>query len=136
MPFNVQRTFAAPPEQVWAAWTVPEQLSKWYNPAPGEGCRIESQDLRPGGAYRRVMPRPDGGEHVDEGVFFVVEPPRRLVQGTPDKAFLIHTDLEPHNGGTRMTLGMDGTPPEQAEHMRAAWGAGFDKLDALLKGGA
>ncbi len=133
MDFSMEREFAAPIDRVWAAWTEPALLSKWYSPGPND-CRVESLDLRQGGAYRRVMVGPNG-DHIDEGIFHAIDAPRRLVQGTPDKQFLIETLLEPTETGTRMVLGMDGVPADSHDHMRGAWGAGFDKLAALLANG-
>ena len=122
----MQLDLDAPVPRVWQAWTDPKDVAVWYGPGP-EGCRVEQMDVRPGGAYRRFM-----GEHLDEGVFHEVEAPRRLLQGWADRSFLIETVLEPHGDGTRMTLRMAGLPPEQHEHVKAGWDAGFEKLRRLL----
>lgn len=124
--FELVRTFSAPVERVWQGWVDPEMVRDWYGPTE-EPCRVEAMDVRPGGAYRRFM-----GDHLDEGRFFVVEAPHRLEQGTADRKFLIDTRLEPEGDGTRMVLRMYGTDPAADGHMRAAWNAGFDKMDRIL----
>jgi uncharacterized protein YndB with AHSA1/START domain len=46
----VKRTYAAPPKRVFAAWTDPEALVKWYLPGDSTWVsRIERHDLRVGG---------------------------------------------------------------------------------------
>ncbi len=130
MDFTMERQLSAPLEQVWAAWTDAELLAQWYSPGP-MSCRVEENDLREGGAYRRVMMGPDH-EHVDQGIYHAIDAPHHLVQGTPDKAFVIDTALESTNGGTKMTLGMDGLPKDDEPHVRQAWTSAFDKLEALL----
>src|SRR5688572_19166017 len=48
-----QRTLPVPREDVFDAWTEPEQLAAWWDPtgAPLAVCEI---DPRPGGAFRFV----------------------------------------------------------------------------------
>ena len=47
------RTFAAPREQVFEAWTRPEHVACWWDPAGTRLAECEI-DLRPGGAFRFV----------------------------------------------------------------------------------
>lgn len=72
-----ERTLAASCEQVFDAWTKPEHVSAWWDPAgrPLAECTI---DLRPGGAFRFVN---EGNAHSPpfEGAYRVVERPGRLV---------------------------------------------------------
>lgn len=69
------RMFAAPPDAVFAAHTVPELLKRWY------GALVSAEiDLRVGGAWRFVSKRPDGREIGQFGVYREIEPNARLVQ--------------------------------------------------------
>lgn len=72
-----ERKVSASAEQVFAAWTEPEQMKEWWDPngAPLAECTI---DLRPGGAFRFVN---QDNAHAPpfEGVYRVVEPPTKLV---------------------------------------------------------
>ena len=40
-------------ENIWTAWTIPEQLKKWFTPEPCKTVDCEI-DLRPGGILRRA----------------------------------------------------------------------------------
>jgi uncharacterized protein YndB with AHSA1/START domain len=74
----LERVIDVPRELVWAAWTKPEHVSKWFSPAPWSiaDCEI---DLRPGGIFRTVMRSPDGKEHPNVGCFLEIIPNERLV---------------------------------------------------------
>ena len=52
---RLQRTVDIAPELVWAAWTQPEHLTKWFTPSPWTTPEAEV-DLRPGGGAQQ---RPD-----------------------------------------------------------------------------
>ena len=69
------RIFAAAPEAVFAAHTVPALLRRWH------GALVSAEiDLRVGGAWRFVSKRPDGREIGQHGVYRQIEPNARLVQ--------------------------------------------------------
>lgn len=69
---------AAPPEKVWAAWTEPDLLVRWFTPAPWATASAEL-DVRPGGTSLVVMRSPEGQEFPNRGVYLEVEPGRKLV---------------------------------------------------------
>jgi uncharacterized protein YndB with AHSA1/START domain len=80
---TLARTFDAPRQLVWDAYTVPEQLAKWWGPSimhtPLETITIE---LRPGGAFRLTMVSDiDGTEYPSEMTIREVVPIERLVYG-------------------------------------------------------
>jgi uncharacterized protein YndB with AHSA1/START domain len=51
--YCLERTFKAPLELVWRAWTDPEILQQWY--APNVETIIHGFDRRPGGIWRNEM---------------------------------------------------------------------------------
>ena len=52
---RVTRTFAAPREKVFRAWTDPQALKTWFAPSDKFATRIPELDLRVGGRYRIEM---------------------------------------------------------------------------------
>jgi len=74
----LERVVDVPPEKVWAAWTKPEHVVKWFTPAPWTttACTI---DLRPGGEFRTTMRSPEGQEFPNLGCYLEVVPGKRLV---------------------------------------------------------
>jgi uncharacterized protein YndB with AHSA1/START domain len=53
-PFEITRQFKASRARVWAAWTQPAQLEKWWGP---KGCTLKvcRLDFRPGGFFHYQM---------------------------------------------------------------------------------
>jgi uncharacterized protein YndB with AHSA1/START domain len=77
------RTFDAPREKVWEAFTKPEHVRHWYG---GHGFTnpVCEMDVRPGGLWRHVMRTPDGQEFRQEFVFLEVVKPEKLVWQSVD----------------------------------------------------
>ena len=76
----VSRTIRTEPENLFRAWTDPEQLKHWWR-MEDEGWAFAeaSIDLRVGGRYRLGMTSPEGKVHVAVGVYREILWPTRLV---------------------------------------------------------
>ena len=72
------RTLDAPRELVWAAFTDPKHVSKWFG-GRGFETLVCEMDVRPGGKWRHVMRMPNGAELAMEVVYLEVDEPSRLV---------------------------------------------------------
>jgi hypothetical protein len=62
----ITRLFDAPPEVVFAAWTDPEQLARWWGP-DGFTNPVCELGVRLNGAWHIVMRAPDGTEYPCRG---------------------------------------------------------------------
>ena len=76
--FVITRTFDAPREMVWKAWTEQERLAKWWGPK-GFTFLSGTLDLRPGGLFHYGMRSPDGKEMWGKFVYREIVPQERLV---------------------------------------------------------
>jgi len=74
----VRRRIHATPEKLFAAWTEPQHLVRWWGPE-GVACPAADIDLRVGGAYRVANRFPDGSLVWIAGVFELIDPPHRLI---------------------------------------------------------
>ncbi len=72
------RIFAAPREEVFAAFADPQRLAQWWGPY-GFTNTIHLFDLRPGGSWRLTMHGPDGADYPNQSEFTEVVPPQRIV---------------------------------------------------------
>ena len=72
----LSRSFDAPVEKVFGAWTNPEIARKWM--APGEMTAEVDMDARVGGRYRIQMKEPDGNMHITAGEYTEVVENERL----------------------------------------------------------
>jgi len=142
----LQRTFDAPPELVYRAWTDPELLVRWFTPAPWSTSHAEL-DVRPGGSNLVVMKDPDGNEHPNRGVYLEVIPNRKLVftdayveawVPAPKPFFTGVISFEPHGTGTLYTAtARHWTEEDRATHEKMGfhegWGSAARQLEAVLR---
>jgi len=149
----LERVIDVPSERVWAAWTTPEHLKKWFTPAPWitVDCEI---DLRPGGIFRTTMRSPEGQEFPNLGCYLEVVPGRKLVwtnallpdfrpapeptDVTTHFGFTAILSFEPEGQGTKYTATVMHRTPEDCKKHAAmgfseGWGAALDQLVALAK---
>ena len=136
---KITRTFDAPCQQVFRAWTDPEEIAAWYGPehvdTPRERIHI---DLRVGGRYELTMIQRDSGAEFAIGydILELVEPELIVLRSDPMPEMGMHeptiTRVELHDigGRTRMIL-TDGPYPETG-HAEAGWHAAFDKLATVV----
>ncbi len=152
----LERVVDVPRELVWKAWTDPEQLKKWFTPAPWETVDCEI-DLRPGGIFRTVMRSPEGKEFDNgAGCYLEVIENEKLVwtsalgpgfrpvlhpsgcDGEEDMPFTAVIMFEPHDTGTKYTA--VAIHPDEAGRRRHeemgfhdGWSAALDQLVAVVK---
>lgn len=137
---TITRTFDAPRELVFAAWTDPAHLPNWLGPAKHTMTVCEI-DLRVGGDYRYVWALAPEGELEMGGTFTEIDAPSRLVstewmKGYPGECVneLVLTEAD-----GRTTAVLTSTyPSNEIRDMAMASGMqggvieGFERLDALL----
>jgi uncharacterized protein YndB with AHSA1/START domain len=75
---RLERTYAAPVEAVFDAWTNPEVMRRWWKADPEDEVTIAA-DVRVGGDYRLAIDRPGGDPMVVRGTYREVSRPDRLV---------------------------------------------------------
>ena len=62
---KITRIYDASKEQVWDAWTDPEQVGQWWGPR-GFTLTTHGKDLRPGGYWSYTMHGPDGTDYENK----------------------------------------------------------------------
>lgn len=75
----ITRTFAAPRQLVFDAYTQPEHIQRWMLGPEGWTMPVCENDLRPGGTWHFVWRKDDGNEMEMRGVYREVVPPARIV---------------------------------------------------------
>ena len=111
----LERVVDVAPELVWAAWTKPEHVKKWFTPAPWKTVDCEI-DLRPGGIFRTVMRSPEGQDITNVGCFLEIVANRKLIWTVALRpgyrpsdptfdvpAFTAIIMMAPHGKGTKYT---------------------------------
>lgn len=142
----LERVVDVPPELVWAAWTQPEHLIKWFAPLPWTTVDCEI-DLRPGGIFRCVMRSPEGQDMPNTGCYLEVVENQKLVwtdalvpgyRPSTTPFFTAVILLEPHGSGTKYTaiaIHKDEEVRKQHEEMgfHQGWSQCLDQLVELAK---
>jgi uncharacterized protein YndB with AHSA1/START domain len=72
------RTFDAPRERVFEAWSTPEAIAKWWGPR-GFTTTTQAFEFEPGGTWRYVMHGPDGKDYANRVVYDEIVRPERIV---------------------------------------------------------
>ena len=142
----LERVVDVPRELVWAAWTKPEHIVKWFTPAPWTTIHCEI-DLRPGGKFHTIMRSPEGKEFPNTGCYLEVVPNERLVwtdallpgyRPSEKPFFTAIIALEKQGKGTRYTataIHRDEAGKKQHEDMgfHQGWATALDQLVAHIK---
>lgn len=145
---TVERSFNAPLDPVWAAWTEADILCQWWAPKPYE-CVIKSLDFREGGRWHYYMQGPEGDRHWCFFDYDVVRP-RTFFSGQDGfcdeqgKAsdLIPSTRWENHfseqDGSTMVRVRMHFVSDEALEKtiemgFKEGFTAGLDQLDELLR---
>jgi uncharacterized protein YndB with AHSA1/START domain len=106
---RIERTFQAPIDEVFDAWTSPEVMRRWLHPAPDWGTPEAEVDLRVGGKVRVVMRRPDGSQAQAHGEYTLIDRPHRLVMtwvfnDAPANQQQLELTFEESDGATTVRL--------------------------------
>ena len=146
----LERVVDVPRELVWAAWTTPEHLKKWFTPAPWKTVDCEI-DLRPGGIFRTVMASPEGQLFPHVGCYLEAIANEKLVWtvallpgfrpshlSSEVPSFTAVITLETQGKGTKYTarvLHKDEEDRRKHEQMgfHDGWGKALDQLVNVAK---
>jgi uncharacterized protein YndB with AHSA1/START domain len=135
----IERTFQAPAQAVFDAWTSEEVMRRWFHGRHHWETPEAQVDLRVGGAVRVVMRDPgDGSEHGGGGHYTEIDPPTRLAftwtwDDEEDRETLIEIDFEEAEGATRVRFTHSGLRDEESVRSHeSGWNAAFDNLEGAL----
>jgi uncharacterized protein YndB with AHSA1/START domain len=101
--FVHSRLIPAPPEQVFAAFSNPALLARWWGPE-GFTNTIHQFDCRTGGRWQLTMQGPDGANYPNEFILRDVMAPQRVVLehiGAPH--FVLTIELQSQGAGAEQT---------------------------------
>lgn len=129
---TLRRTFDAPRERVWRAFTDPDELEQWFVPA-GMTAEVRSHELKPGGSMSVTWT--DGEHRIDnEGYYVEVVENERLVTGEEIEAGELRLTYEFREveDGTEVVL-IQEYPEQVPDGGPEGWAGLFENLAELLQ---
>jgi uncharacterized protein YndB with AHSA1/START domain len=143
-PVVVEGYYAVPPAKVFAAWTDPEIVVKWFGRAPNSLLSADI-DLRPDGGWKFLLSADDVAASWFEGRYLEILPGEKLVfswahvsapadgeaERTPDSR--VEVNFTPQGSGTFVRLVHSAVRREDARRgIGMGWEASFGAIRDLL----
>jgi uncharacterized protein YndB with AHSA1/START domain len=138
---EISHLYDAPPEAVFAAWTDPEQVARWWAP---EGLSIPPEsivvELQVGGRFELTMVDPSGTSYDLRATYVeLVEPALIVMRSEPIPeagiaATVTRVTFEAEGDGCRMTITDGPYTDEVRPNAEAGWRSLVANLERLLAG--
>ena len=135
---RIERTYRAPAEAVFDAWTSEEVIRRWWHAEHDWETTKAEVDLRIGGVVRVVMRDPGrDAEFGGGGRYTEIDRPNRLaftwLWDGNDTRQLIEIDFEERDGATTVRFTHSGLWSEEAVRSHEdGWSRCFDNLERTL----
>lgn len=150
---EVTRTFHAPVEQIWKAWSDAELIKQWWGP---EGYSVQSMkiDFRESGKFLFAMKGPDGKVVWDTGIFEEIIPNKKIIntdrfcdkngspisarevgmsENWPDQLYITIEFEALSTEQTKMMIRYEGIPKEMHDDFVKGRNSSIDKLQKLVE---
>lgn len=137
---TIEKTFDAPLQLVWNAWTQSEHILKWWAPK-GMDVEVIEHDFKVGGKWKYSMQMPDGNAFVSEGTYKEIVELQKIITSADFKPMTEGVELqayfEAEGANTKFTFSVVHATPEyckQQEEMGFynGWGSALERLESLL----
>ncbi|OJJ15269.1 activator of HSP90 ATPase [marine bacterium AO1-C] len=138
---SLERTFNAPLQLVWEAWTQSDHIAHWWGPKGMQTTVIE-HDFRVGGQWKYSMQMPDGKEFISEGKYLEIEELKKIISTADFKPMTegveIQAFFEADGDQTKFTFNVVHTTAEYCQQQEQmgfynGWGSVFDRLGEFLQ---
>lgn len=114
--FSTSREIPASVEEVFAAFSDPQRLARWWGPA-GFTNTFNICEFKNGGRWSYVMHSPNGGSPKNESIFETIDPPGKIV--------IRHLSIPEYRLTVRLTPSASGT--------LVSWTQEFDDSDVARR---
>ena len=131
-----RRLFDAPRALVFAAWSDPEQIARWWGPR-GFTTTTVYMDVRPGGSWKFTMHGTDGRDYRNRIVYDEVVAPERIVyrhageEGDEPVRFHVMVAFEERGAQTLLTMRMLFASDAERESLVDTYGADRGTVEML-----
>ena len=123
MTISVEVTIAAPIEDVWRAWTTPQDIMQW-NAASDDWHTTEAAvDLRVGGTFSARMEAKDGSMGFDFAGTYTKVVPHGLIEYSLEDGRIVLVEFLAGEEGVTVRETFDTESTHSSEQQRDGWQA-------------
>lgn len=134
MKITVETKVAAPIQEVWRAWTSPDDIKKWNAASDDWHTTAATVDLRVGGAFCSRMEAKDGSFGFDFAGTYTKVVPHQLIEFTfGGRQVLIEFIAQGESVVIRETF--DAEEIHSVEQQREGWQAILNRFARHVEGG-
>ncbi len=137
---EIKRFIKASPDRVYAAWTDPVQLKKWFGPENVQTRNLIA-DVRVGGQFRRDCTDPEGKQVTISGEYRELQPGKKIVftwqleedEDWKNHSSVVTVELSDREGGTEVRLTHIQLPSEESrDSHHEGWNSVLEKLETFV----
>jgi len=138
---TLERTFNAPIQLVWEAWSQPEHIKNWWGPK-GMETKVIEHNFSVGGQWKYSMAMPDGSEFIAEGVYSEIVELEKIISSADFKPMTEGVEIQAlfaeDGDQTNFTFNVVHPTEEYCKQQEAmgfynGWGSVFDRLGEYLQ---
>lgn len=140
---TLKRRIHGRPDQVFAAWTDPKKIVRWFGPQQTLLDSVKAElDLRVGGKFWVSFTTDDGEFHKVGGTYREIFPPERLQftwawHTTPERESLVTVTIREDGDGSMLTLLHEQFFDQAAaDGHKRGWTSTLEKLAAVFEQGS
>lgn len=124
---TVETTVAATIDEVWRAWTTPDDIKRWNAASDDWHTTAAAVDLRVGGQFSARMEARDGSMGFDfAGTYTKIVPHERIECTIGDRELTV--EFVPAGNGITVRETFDAEGAHSIEQQRAGWQAILDRF--------
>jgi uncharacterized protein YndB with AHSA1/START domain len=127
MKITVETTVSAPIEEVWRAWTTPDDIKHWNAASDDWHTTAATVDLRVGGAFSSRMEAKDGSFGFDFAGTYSKIVPHQLIEMSFDGRTAV-VEFIRKNGSVVIRETFDSDETHSIEQQRQGWQAILDRF--------
>ncbi len=137
---EIKRFIKASPDRVYAAWTDPVQLKKWFGPENVQTRNLIA-DARVGGRFRWDCTDPEGKQVTISGEYRELQPGKKIVftwqleedEDWKNHSSVVTVELSDREGGTEVRLTHIQLPSEESrDSHHEGWNSVLEKLETFV----
>lgn len=138
---TLKRTFNAPIQLVWEAWTQPEHIANWWGPK-GMKTKVIEHNFNVGGTWKYTMEMPDGNEFIAEGEYLEIIELAKICSSANFRPMTegveIQAIFEASGDKTNFTFNVVHPTAEYCQQQEKmgfmnGWGSVFDRLHEYMQ---